>query len=154
MANARGADQTRADLRQRRLGAKNAGRAFDDGAFERAGLHGGILGKETRQCDAGRRFRAEAQRRQRLLRQQTAAGRKPEQPQIGRGAGQCRVGVLVEAAEHPLRGARQAFDRFLKPHRRPAERRIVVGFHGLDDAAQFLDHAPRPPRRRTAAACA
>ncbi len=88
-----------ARLRQRRIGADQAGRAFDHGAFEPAGLNGKILGKKPRQRQAGLRRFAEPNRGERLLRQITAAGGDAEQPQIGAGAGQRRIGVLAVLAE-------------------------------------------------------
>ena len=44
-------------LRERRVGADHALRAFDDGAFEPAGLDGEVLGEKTRQRDARARHR-------------------------------------------------------------------------------------------------
>ena len=66
-----------------------------------AGLNGIILGEKARQRDAGSGLRAKPQRGERLLRQQAAAGGEAEQPQIGRGAGERRVGL-------PCRGGRAA----------------------------------------------
>ena len=88
-----------ARLRQRRIGADQAGRAFDHDAFEPAGLNGKILGKKPRQRQAGLRRFAEPDSCQRLLRQVTAAGGDAEQPQIGAGAGQRRIGVLAGLAD-------------------------------------------------------
>ncbi len=58
-----------ARLRQRRVGTEQPGRAFDDGAFEPAGLNGKILGKKPRQRQAVLGRFAEPDRGERLLRQ-------------------------------------------------------------------------------------
>ena len=97
-----------------------------------------VFGEKPRDREARRRIAAETERRQSLLRQQAAAGGDAEQPQIGAGAGQRCVGLLLDFRQEPVRRPRQAFDRIGKPHRRPAEGRVIAGVQRRDDAAQVL----------------
>ena len=99
-----------------------------------------VLGKKPRQRDARAGIGVQPQRRERLLRQQAAAGgdgRTAADRASRRPAP--HSGSLSECASIQSRRARQAVDRLVKPQRRPAERRIVGGVHRLDDAAQFAE---------------
>ena len=131
-------------LRERRVGADDARPAFDDGALEPSRLYSEILGEKARQCDARAGIGIQPQRRERLLRQQTAAGGDGKQAQIGGRSGERFVRALVEVGKHPARRARQAPDCLLQAHAAPAERRIVGRVHRVNDAVQLaeicLDH--------------
>ena len=68
-------------------------------------MHGERFGEEARKGDAARGAGvcaiAEAQRGERFLGEHAAAARKPEQPQIGRRAGERRLGLVVKLGDEP-----------------------------------------------------
>ena len=109
-------------------------RAFDDGALERAGLDGDILGEKPRQRDRAAAVGAEPQRRRapaaptgsRRWRGRTAAD-KASRRRVPRRR-------RLSSGRAASGRARQAVDRFAEPHAGPAEGRIVAGVHRLDDA--------------------
>src|SRR5262249_187845 len=87
---------TRVSLRQGRLRVVGAVGRLDRGALQRRRLHREILREEARQRDARRGVSAVAgkpQRGERLVSQESAAGREREQLEIGCGAGERRVEV-------------------------------------------------------------
>ena len=128
-----------ASLGKRRVGTEQAGRTVDDRAFERAALDRKVFGKKARQRKPRRGVLAHPLRAQRLLRQQTTAGRKTEQPQIRRRPGERCVGCLTKPCEKPLAAVRKAVDRFAKPGGRRSEGRIVAALDRCGNGAQLLD---------------
>src|SRR5579875_3706254 len=124
-------------LRERGRRAGHAVRPFGDRPLETRRLDGDVLGEEARQGDPRGPVKAVPPRREPLPRKHASAGRVAEQPQIGSAPRQDRIRRRLR--QQPLRGAREAADRFVKAYRAVAQARRVARHDLRYDAAQFSD---------------